>query len=144
MVAGAGSVKSSAGTYTACTEVILPFLVVVIRSYKAPRSVARVGWYPTAEGILPNRALTSEQAYVNLNILSMNRRTSLFSSSRKYSATVSPVSPTRALAPGGSFIYPYTRLALLWPSKSITPKLFISSYKSLPSLVRSPTPAKTE
>jgi hypothetical protein len=32
VVAGAGSVKSSAGTYTACTEVIEPFLVVVIRS----------------------------------------------------------------------------------------------------------------
>jgi len=32
VVAGAGSVKSSAGTYTACTEVIEPLLVDVIRS----------------------------------------------------------------------------------------------------------------
>ena len=45
VVAGAGSVKSSAGTYTACTDVIEPFLVEVIRSCKAPISVASVGWY---------------------------------------------------------------------------------------------------
>ena len=31
-VAGAGSVKSSAGTYMACTEVIEPFAVEVMRS----------------------------------------------------------------------------------------------------------------
>ena len=44
------------------------------------------------------------------------------SSSRKYSATVKPVSATRARAPGGSFIWPYTRAAcrphielLIWP-----------------------------
>lgn len=46
----------------ACTEVIDPLVVVVILSYKAPKSVAKVGWYPTAEGILPNKADTSEQA----------------------------------------------------------------------------------
>ena len=44
IVAGAGSVKSSAGTYTAWTEVMEPFLVEVIRSCIAPISVARVGW----------------------------------------------------------------------------------------------------
>ena len=43
VVAGAGSVKSSAGTYTACTEVIDPFFVEVIRSYICPISVAKVG-----------------------------------------------------------------------------------------------------
>ena len=32
VVAGEGSVKSSAGTYTACTEVMEPVLVEVIRS----------------------------------------------------------------------------------------------------------------
>ena len=32
VVAGAGSVRTSAGTYTACTEVIEPFLVEVILS----------------------------------------------------------------------------------------------------------------
>ncbi|CSI54176.1 Uncharacterised protein [Vibrio cholerae] len=44
MVAGDGSVKSSAGTYTACTEVIEPFLVDVIRSCRTPISSASVGW----------------------------------------------------------------------------------------------------
>ena len=44
VVAGAGSVRSSAGTYTACTEVMEPRLVEVIRSCMAPISVASVGW----------------------------------------------------------------------------------------------------
>ncbi len=42
VVAGDGSVKSSAGTYTACTEVIEPVLVEVIRSCRTPISSARV------------------------------------------------------------------------------------------------------
>ena len=46
VAAGAGSVRSSAGTYTACTDVMDPFLVDVIRSCKAPISVCKVGWYP--------------------------------------------------------------------------------------------------
>lgn len=104
VVAGAGSVKSSAGTYTACTEVMEPLVVVQMRSCSAPKSVAKVGCYPTAEGIRPSSADTSEQACVNLKMLSINRSTSWFSSSRNYSAMVSPVSPTRARAPGGSFI----------------------------------------
>jgi F-type H+-transporting ATPase subunit beta len=37
-------VKSSAGTYTAWIEVIEPFLVEVIRSCRAPISLASVGW----------------------------------------------------------------------------------------------------
>jgi len=37
------SVRSSAGTYTACTLVIDPLLVVVIRSCITPMSTARVG-----------------------------------------------------------------------------------------------------
>ena len=41
-----------------CTEVMEPFLVVVILSCMVPMSVARVGWYPTADGIRPNRADT--------------------------------------------------------------------------------------
>ena len=44
VVAGAGSVRSSAGTYTAWKDVIEPFLVDVIRSWSAPISAARVGW----------------------------------------------------------------------------------------------------
>ena len=43
-VAGAGSVRSSAGTYTACTDVMDPADVVVMRSCRAPISDARVGW----------------------------------------------------------------------------------------------------
>ena len=45
-------------------------MVVVILSCKFPISVANVGWYPTADGILPNKAETSDPAWVNLNILS--------------------------------------------------------------------------
>ena len=41
---GAGSVMSSAGTYTACIEVTEPFFVEVIRSWSAPISEAIVGW----------------------------------------------------------------------------------------------------
>ncbi len=44
MLAGAGSVGSSAGTYTACTDVMAPSFVVVIRSCSSPISVASVGW----------------------------------------------------------------------------------------------------
>ena len=77
VVAGAGSVRSSAGTYIAWTEVIEPFLVVVILYWRAPKSVAKVGWYPTADGIRPNKAETSEHAWVNLKILSMKSNTSL-------------------------------------------------------------------
>ncbi len=44
VVAVAGSVRSSAGTYTAWTEVTEPFLVEVIRSWSSPISLARVGW----------------------------------------------------------------------------------------------------
>ncbi len=43
-VGGAGSVGSSAGTYTACTDVIAPFAVEVMRSCNSPISVASVGW----------------------------------------------------------------------------------------------------
>src|SRR5438034_729907 len=69
----------------------------------------------------------------------MKSRTSWPNSSRKYSASVRPVSPTRARAPGGSFICPKTSAVL-----SMTPDSFISSQSELPSRVRSPTPAKTE
>ena len=50
------------------------------------------------------KADTSEPACVNRKILSMNKRTSFPPSSRKFSAIVSPVRPTRIRAPGGSFI----------------------------------------
>ena len=60
----------------ACTEVIEPLLVEVIRSCRSPISVASVGWYPTALGIRPSSAETSEPAWVNRKMLSMNRSTS--------------------------------------------------------------------
>ena len=72
-------------------------------------------------------------------MLSMNRRTSRPSSSRKYSAIVRPVRPTRWRAPGGSFIWPNTNAVL-----AMTPDSVISSMRSLPSRVRSPTPANTD
>src|SRR6266571_952160 len=87
----------------------------------------------------PRRAETSEPAWVKRKMLSMNRRTSCPSKSRKYSASVRPVRPTRRRAPGGSVIWPYTKAVLL-----ITPDSFISSQRSFPSRVRSPTPAKTD
>jgi len=71
--------------------------------------------------------------------LSINNKTSLHSSSLKYSAIVSAVNATLALGPGGSFICQYT-IAVL----SITHDSDISKYKSLPSLVLSPTHATTE
>ena len=82
-------------------------LVLVIRSCKAPKSVAKVGWYPTADGIRPSKADTSEQACVKRKMLSTNNNTSCPSTSRKYSATVKPVKPTRALAPEARS-WPYT------------------------------------
>ena len=54
-------------------------------------------------------------------MLSMKRRTSRPSSSRKYSAIVRPVRPTRWRAPGGSFIWPKTKAVL-----AMTPESFIS------------------
>ena len=112
MVAGAGSVRSSAGTYTAWTEVMEPFFVEVILSCICPISDANVGWYPTAEGIRPSSADTSEPACVKRNMLSMKKRMSLGSSafglSLKLSANVNPDRATALLAPGGSFICPKT------------------------------------
>src|SRR5438067_112910 len=51
VVNGAGSVKSSAGTYTACRDVIERPLVELMRSWSSPIPSASVGWYPTAEGL---------------------------------------------------------------------------------------------
>ena len=131
--------RSSAGTYTACTEVIDQSFVEVILSCSAPISVASVGWYHTAEGILQRSADISEPACVNLKILSTKSSTSFFSLSLKCSAIVRPVSATLALGPGASFICPNT-IAVL----SITPDSFISWYRSFHSLVLSPTQATTE
>ena len=87
----------------------------------------------------PSSADTSELAWVKRKMLSMKSSTSLPSSSRKYSAAVSAVRPTRARAPGGSFIWPNTSAA-----REMTPDSRISCHRSLPSRVRSPTPPNTE
>ena len=87
----------------------------------------------------PRRADTSEPACTNRKMLSTKSSTSWPPSSRKYSAIVRPDRATRRRAPGGSFIWPYTSAVL-----SMTPLSFISSQRSLPSRVRSPTPANTE
>src|SRR4029450_10347348 len=86
----------------------------------------------------PSRAETSEPAWTKRKMLSMKRSTS-WPSSRKYSAIVSPERPTRRRAPGGSFICPKTSAPL-----SRTPDSSLPRHRSLPSRVRSPTPAKTE
>ena len=64
--------------------------------------------------------------------------------SRKYSAMVSAESATRRRAPGGSFIWPKTITVWSMTDLPVSPILAscISSQRSLPSRVRSPTPAK--
>ena len=69
----------------------------------------------------------------------MNSSTSWPCTSRKYSAMVSADRPTRSRVPGGSSIWPKTSAVSL-----ITPDSVISMNRSLPSRVRSPTPANTE
>ena len=65
-------------------------------------------WHKCAE--IKQRTMLT---WVKRKMLSMKSNTSWPSASRKYSATVKPVSPTRARAPGGSFICPYTSAHLL-------------------------------
>ncbi len=87
----------------------------------------------------PSSVDTSEPAWVNRKMLSMKSSTSWFWTSRKYSAMVSAASATRRRVPGGSSIWPKTSAVL-----SSTPPSSISRMRSLPSRVRSPTPAKTD
>ena len=113
--------------------------VDVIRSCSSPISSASVGWYPTADGILPSSVDTSDPAWTNRKMLSTNSSTSWCSTSRKYSAMVSAARPTRSRTPGGSSIWPKTSTVF-----SMTPDSVISRNRSFPSRVRSPTPANTE
>src|SRR6476620_8846720 len=87
----------------------------------------------------PSSVDTSEPAWVNRKMLSMKSSTSWLCTSRKYSAIVSADRATRRRVPGGSSIWPKTRA--VWPR---TPASSISTIRSLPSRVRSPTPANTE
>ena len=108
--------------------------------------MARVGWYPTFEGIRPSRAETSEPAWLNRKMLSMKSKVSAPVASRNHSAIVSAERATRSRAPGGSFIWPKHITVLSMTDLPVLPILAscISSQRSLPSRVRSPTPAKTE
>lgn len=45
-----------------------PFLVVVMRSCIVPISVASVGWYPTADGIRPNKADTCNDIVITASL----------------------------------------------------------------------------
>src|SRR5689334_18548776 len=72
-------------------------------------------------------------------MLSMNSSTSWFCTSRKYSAIVRADSATRSRVPGGSSIWPNTSAVC-----PMTPASAISTIRSLPSRVRSPTPANTD
>ena len=76
---------------------------------------------------------------MNRKMLSMKSSTSWPCTSRKYSAMVSAESATRSRVPGGSSICPKTSAVSLK-----TPASSISWIRSLPSRVRSPTPANTE
>src|SRR2546422_636319 len=69
-------------------------------------------------------------------MLSTKKRTSSFCAWR-CSASVMPVNTTSNRAPGGSFIWPKTRLTL-----SRSPVCSSSWYSSFPSRIRSPTPVK--
>ena len=76
----------------------------------------------------PSSADTSEPAWVKRKMLSTKNSTS-WPWSRKYSATVRPDRPTRARAPGGSFIWPKTSAHLepavepLFLGSLLTPEL---------------------
>ena len=87
----------------------------------------------------PSSVDTSEPACTKRKMLSTNSSTSWFWTSRKYSAMVSADRATRRRTPGGSSIWPNTRAAF-----SNTPDSIISRRRSVPSRVRSPTPANTD
>ena len=94
----------------------------------------------------PNRADTSLPACEKRKMLSMNSSVSVPVVSRKYSAMVRADRATRRRAPGGSFIWPKTMHVCSMTLRPVSPILAscISSHRSVPSRVRSPTPANTE
>ena len=113
-VAGAGSVGSSAGTYTACTEVMAPLLgrgdpFLQLAHLGGQRRLITHG--ATACG-RAGRTLR-EPACEKRKMLSMNSSVSAPVVSRKYSAIVRADRATRRRAPGGSFIWPKTMHGLV-------------------------------
>ena len=87
----------------------------------------------------PSSVDTSEPAWTKRKMLSTNSSTSMPRTSRKYSATVSAERAMRRRTPGGSSIWPKISDAF-----SSTPDSPISMNRSVPSRVRSPTPANTD
>ena len=79
-------------------------------------------------------------------MLSTNSSVSAPVESRNHSHMVRADRATRRRAPGGSFIWPNTMAVCVMTERSVLPILVscISSHRSLPSRVRSPTPANTE
>ncbi len=94
----------------------------------------------------PNKADTSLPACEKRKMLSMNSSVSAPVVSRKNSAMVRADKATRKRAPGGSFIWPKTMQVCSMTLRPVLPILVscISSHRSVPSRVRSPTPANTE
>ena len=74
-----------------------PFLVVVMRSCRPPRSVASVGWYPTAEGMRPRRADTSELACTATGCIRPKRAAKVPSDSDEHLGEVGDDSQPRTL-----------------------------------------------
>ncbi len=136
---GAGSVRSSAGTYTACTEVMAPLRVEVIRSLKRAHLVGQGGLIAHGGGHPPHQSghlracldiaedlVDEEQHILVLPVPEVLRHGQ-------------PGEGHPHPGPGGSFIWPKTRAVLFR-----TPESLISRQRSLPSRVRSPTPVKME
>jgi hypothetical protein len=96
----------------------------------------------------PSRADTSEPACEKRKMLSTKKSVSVPVESRNHSAIVRADRATRIRAPGGSFIWPKTIAVLSMTDLASASALVfvscISSQRSFPSRVRSPTPAKTE
>ena len=109
------------------------------------RMPSAVGYQPTL-GTRPNRADTSLPACEKRKILSINNSVSAPVASRNHSAMVRAERATRSRAPGGSFIWPKTMHVCSMTLRPVWPIFVscISSHRSVPSRVRSPTPAKTE
>ncbi len=94
----------------------------------------------------PRSADTSEPACEKRKMLSTNSSVSAPVASRNHSHMVRADRATRSRAPGGSFIWPNTMAVCVMTERPVLPIFVscISSHRSLPSRVRSPTPANTE
>ena len=147
VVAGAGSVRSSAGTYTACTEVMAPLLVEVIRSCKRAhlggqgRLVADVRRHPAQQGRDLGAGLAEPEDVVDeQQRVGPGRVAEPLGHRQGREGHAEPGAGRLVhLAEDTSTVLSMTDLPVLPILVSC-----ISSQRSFPSRVRSPTPAKTE